>query len=417
MACGRPVDRGGRRRARPSCSAATAPRACSCRRPTSTRWRRRSAGCSARARPARRRSATAARRRIEERVSDRPHDRRVRARARRGRRRRWMTSAGSRPTPTRRWWSPELRRRGLAVATEGERPARVCVRDVRPGGRGRMAVRPGARRATGGLPLGPPAAGHGARPARSGLVAGADGSSGCPGRGAGTAGGAATTAGFATSPRGPTRCGCRARSPRETVAERFGVAAERVPYCYDSAALSSRRPRAPGPNRRCCSPCPGSGLTRIRRRCCTRPPRWADRYRCVSSGAARTQAALEALAERLGVRCSVETAADDAAVDRAYHEAAVAVCPSRFEGFGLTPVEAVASGVPVVASDIPPHREFVGAARAARSRSTTSTRSGRRDRRRPRRAAAPIPRSCASSRSLPPPTRFLALLAAIPAVD
>ncbi len=42
----------------------------------------------------------------------------------------------------------------------------------------------------------------------------------------------------------------------------------------------------------------------------------------------------------------------------------MAVCPSRFEGFGLTPIEAVASGVPVVASDIPPHREFVG--RAAR---------------------------------------------------
>ena len=50
----------------------------------------------------------------------------------------------------------------------------------------------------------------------------------------------------------------------------------------------------------------------------------------------------------------------------------MAVCPSRFEGFGLTPIEAVASGVPVVASDIPPHREFVGrrgAAGPARRRS------------------------------------------------
>ena len=60
------------------------------------------------------------------------------------------------------------------------------------------------------------------------------------------------------------------------------------------------------------------------------------------------------------MRCAVEAAADDAAVTCAYREAAVAVCPSRFEGFGLTPVEAIASGVPVVASDIPPHREFVG---------------------------------------------------------
>ena len=38
------------------------------------------------------------------------------------------------------------------------------------------------------------------------------------------------------------------------------------------------------------------------------------------------------------------------------------VCPSRFEDASLTPVEAVASGTPVVASGIPPHREFVGVA-------------------------------------------------------
>ena len=56
----------------------------------------------------------------------------------------------------------------------------------------------------------------------------------------------------------------------------------------------------------------------------------------------------------------VETAVDDAAVTRAYREAAVAVCPSRFEGFGVTPMEALGCGTPVVASDIPPHREFVG---------------------------------------------------------
>ena len=62
------------------------------------------------------------------------------------------------------------------------------------------------------------------------------------------------------------------------------------------------------------------------------------------------------------MRCTVETTADDATVTRAYREAAVAVCPSRFEGFGVTPMEALGCGIPVVASDIPPHREFVGKA-------------------------------------------------------
>jgi glycosyltransferase involved in cell wall biosynthesis len=46
---------------------------------------------------------------------------------------------------------------------------------------------------------------------------------------------------------------------------------------------------------------------------------------------------------------------------QAYRAASVVVCPSRFEGFGLTPMEGIAMGVPVVASDIPPHREFLGA--------------------------------------------------------
>src|SRR5947207_8199265 len=32
-----------------------------------------------------------------------------------------------------------------------------------------------------------------------------------------------------------------------------------------------------------------------------------------------------------------------------------------FRSFGLTPMEAIATATPVVASDIPPHREFLGA--------------------------------------------------------
>ena len=65
-------------------------------------------------------------------------------------------------------------------------------------------------------------------------------------------------------------------------------------------------------------------------------------------------------AERLGVPCSVETDLDDAGVVDAYRRATVVVCPSTFEGLGLTGVEALACGAQVVASDIPPHREFLG---------------------------------------------------------
>jgi glycosyltransferase involved in cell wall biosynthesis len=147
---------------------------------------------------------------------------------------------------------------------------------------------------------------------------------------------------------------------RSIVRSRFGVESRRVPYCYDSDRF---RP-----------------ATRVRHD----PPTLltVSRLRAHKNQAATLRAAarlghgiqvrligrgpesrsLKELARSLGVLCRVETAVNDAEVATAYHQARVVVCPSRFEGFGLTPVEAVASGTPVVASDIPPHREFVAAA-------------------------------------------------------
>jgi len=43
-----------------------------------------------------------------------------------------------------------------------------------------------------------------------------------------------------------------------------------------------------------------------------------------------------------------------------YQFASVFVYPSLYEGFGIPPLEAMACGVPVIVSDIPPHREVSG---------------------------------------------------------
>ncbi|HKT59757.1 MAG TPA: glycosyltransferase [Gemmatimonadales bacterium] len=148
----------------------------------------------------------------------------------------------------------------------------------------------------------------------------------------------------------------------DTIAERFGVRAERLPYCYDSNRFRPRPPDAPRAD-------PPILLTVSRLRqhknqaaVLEAAARLGQPVRVRLIGRGEEAGALAALARRLNVTCTVETSADDATVDRAYHEATVAVCPSRFEGFGLTPIEAVASGVPTVASDIPPHREFAGPA-------------------------------------------------------
>ena len=150
------------------------------------------------------------------------------------------------------------------------------------------------------------------------------------------------------------------RLSAELVQHRFGLSARRVPYCYDSERFRPA-PRTPDS--------PPVLLT-------------VGRLKAHKNHAATLRAAhalgfevqvrligrgpeapvLGALAERLGVRCRIETNTDDVGVAQAYHRARVAVCPSRFEGLGLTPVEAIASATPVVASDIPPHREFVGGA-------------------------------------------------------
>jgi glycosyltransferase involved in cell wall biosynthesis len=260
---------------------------------------------------------------------------------------------------------PRLRRLGLTIATEGERPARLAVAmsGASAAHAWRFARRRGARLLLYIWDLPPGGIGRG-RPDPVWWIAGR----------------------FLRIPRpwgGYRRGGYFSRlrymalradavwvpsaMTHEIVAERFGVRAQRVPYCYDS----DRFVPPPAGAGAAVEAVPPTLLTvsRLRRHknqaAVLRSAALLDRdVRVRLIGRGPQQETLEALASRLGVACTVETAADDWTVARAYREVAVAVCPSRFEGFGLTPIEAVASGVPVVASDIPPHREFVG--RAAR---------------------------------------------------
>jgi glycosyltransferase involved in cell wall biosynthesis len=144
----------------------------------------------------------------------------------------------------------------------------------------------------------------------------------------------------------------------QSVQERFGLSCRQVPYCYDSDRF---RPAAPpatrsGPLLSVSRLVSYKNQAAVIRAAARFEPRLS--VRIIGNGLERES--LERLAHTLGVSCSVETGLDDQAVLAAYRSAGIVVCPSRFEGLGLSPIEGIACGIPVVASDIPPHREFLG---------------------------------------------------------
>lgn len=144
----------------------------------------------------------------------------------------------------------------------------------------------------------------------------------------------------------------------EIVRERFGVAGVTVPYCYDSNRFRpGHAARESPPTLLAVSRFEIHKNQAALLRAAARLGREVQ-VRLIGRGP--EEARLRALARQLGVKCRIETDAGDLTVEHAYHTASVAVSPSRFEGFGLSPIEAIASGTPAVASDIPPHREFVG---------------------------------------------------------
>ena len=93
-------------------------------------------------------------------------------------------------------------------------------------------------------------------------------------------------------------------------------------------------------------------------------PLLPDHTRLVVAGPAEADEAdyLERQADALGVRERLRLTGsyDDAELADLLGRADVAVFPSRGEGFGLALVEAMAAGVPTLASDLPAHREVLG---------------------------------------------------------
>jgi glycosyltransferase involved in cell wall biosynthesis len=70
---------------------------------------------------------------------------------------------------------------------------------------------------------------------------------------------------------------------------------------------------------------------------------------------------LKELAERLGIASRVRFLGERSDDQSLMSEADLFLFPSRWEGMGLALLEAVAAGVPVLASDIPPVREYLPA--------------------------------------------------------
>jgi glycosyltransferase involved in cell wall biosynthesis len=147
------------------------------------------------------------------------------------------------------------------------------------------------------------------------------------------------------------------QNTKQAVRRHLGLAATLQPYCYDSTRFvpDPRQRRTPDTLLYISRMQPYKNHEAVLRAAARSEPRAPVRL----IGRGPSLPGLQSLAEDLGVPCSFESGLGDEEIVRAYQTAAVVVCPSRFEGFGLTPIEGLACGAPVVASDIPPHREFL----------------------------------------------------------
>lgn len=92
---------------------------------------------------------------------------------------------------------------------------------------------------------------------------------------------------------------------------------------------------------------------------------WRDNYRLIiTSCGGRYRQRLESKVLNAGLSDRVEFKdyLSREELLRLYQGASALVYPSKWEGFGIPPLESLACGVPVIASDIPVHREVLGSA-------------------------------------------------------
>lgn len=92
---------------------------------------------------------------------------------------------------------------------------------------------------------------------------------------------------------------------------------------------------------------------------------WSSRYKLVvTSCSGRYREELDKLIAKLGIESAVQfhDYVDDEKLLGLYQNCAALIYPSLWEGFGIPPLEALACGRPVIASDIPVHREVLAGA-------------------------------------------------------
>jgi glycosyltransferase involved in cell wall biosynthesis len=154
---------------------------------------------------------------------------------------------------------------------------------------------------------------------------------------------------------------------RQELIQRWGLAPERVLVVPN---VAPQRSTAPAPAPGTAAPAPyllvvGAGYPHKNlHELLAQHALWRGRYqlKVVScTGAYRQQ--VSDLVQQLGLQQQVTLFdyVSGAELATLYQQCAALVYPSMDEGFGIPPLEALSHGKPVIASDIPVHREVLGA--------------------------------------------------------